>query len=142
MKMLGLLNLMIAENDEVHSVVGHAFLIDPDEIKDGMEHGLSDFDAALMSAVSQDALDQARWPIIDLTKAIFHAYNAQKVALYNLYAQRLAVLNGEATVDSLIDYARRYDVAYGAYIAAYYASAGLCAYAKRQAERVEDANAY
>lgn len=159
--MLDLVEKLVAENDEVHTVCGYAFLVDEGQIEDGMAHGLSDFDLRLMQAVNDDefaghradyAAQIALLPrhcdynaarnAIALDRTIRHALNARKVALYSLYAQRVAVLEGEATVDSLADYAKRYDTACEAYLAAYCASTGRCEYAKQYAARSEEASAY
>ena len=166
--MLDLVEKMIAENDEVHGVCAYALFVDAGCFEDGMAHGLSDFDERLMQVVNDDeyaghradyAAQVALLPrhcdyraavnAISLDRTLRHALNARKVALYSLYAQRVAVLEGEATVDSLADYAKRYDAACEAYLTAYYASAGRCEAAKQYAERVrkqyassEEASAY
>lgn len=160
-KMLDLVERMIADNDEIYTVCGYAFFVDMDRWEQGMERGVSDFDAALIEATNDDEYAGHRadyaaqialvpWHCdyraavnaISLDRTIHHALNERKVALYSLYAQRIEVLKGEAPIDSLLDYARRYDTAFEAYLTAHCASAGRCEDAKRWAERVEEADAY
>lgn len=154
-KMLDLVEMLIAEDDEIHTVCGYAFLVDIDKFEDGMERGVSDFDSALINAAHDDEYANHRadyatqialvpWHCdyraainaISLDRTLRHDLQARKVALYALYAQRIEVLKGEAPIESLLDYARRYDAACEAYHTAYCASAGRCEAEKQYEERI------
>jgi MoxR-like ATPase len=151
-----------AEDKQINEECALTFFVDGPEDEDearSKSRGLSDFDAELTLAVSDDGEEEhwsryARSVVghpshIDYSAAVTNhaiertvaaSLRAMRAALYALYAQRVAVLKGDATSDSLRDFARCFDNANEAYRNASTASRGMCAYAKAYAERMAVAN--